>query len=141
MDCFINLWDKRLRIRIEGDFSNYLFGCLHHAVLSHFRRKLPTMVGIEEAENRYETASPTDAPLLSAELHRSYTAALEKLTPRRREIFLMRREQELSYAEIARLARVSESAVKNSMSAALNGLRGHLKGSVSAIALAILSLF
>lgn len=141
MDCFFRLWDRRRQIDIEGDFADYLFGCVYHSVVGHLRKKVPVLVSLEQVENAPGADLATDGPLLSEELDRTYRAALEKLSPRRREVFVLSRHENLTYPEIARKMNLSVGAVENYMVAALDSLRVNMAGCISALAAIVVSLF
>lgn len=136
MDVFFKLWDRRNRTLIEGDFLSYLFKCTRYSIISHFRKEILVTTGLEQVE---ASDSEADYLLIAEETLAVYREALEKLTPRRRQAFLMRREENLSYAEIAKRMNVSVSAVENYMTTALDLLRNNMKGCISTFLFFLLS--
>lgn len=133
MDSFFNLWVKREQLMIEGDFLNYLFTCVYNSVLYHLRKELPETVDLESVENKYKADHRADTHLLYEDFQNVYNVALQKLSPRRRQAFLLSREENLTYAEIAQRMNVSEGVVKNYMNAALDGLRVSMKECISVL--------
>lgn len=130
MDQFLNLWLRREQV-IDGNFANYLFGCVYKSVTSHLRKKTPVTIGLEQTQHQYHAEGKADSYLIERETREEYYAALEKLSPRRRQVYLMRRNENLSYAEIAQKMHISISAVDNHMTAALEFLRVSMKGVLS----------
>ncbi|MFE6887768.1 RNA polymerase sigma factor [Streptomyces sp. NPDC057694] len=64
------------------------------------------------------------------EAHREVLAALARLTPRRREVLVLRYWAELSEAEIAAALGISKGAVKSNASRALDALERILEGRI-----------
>jgi RNA polymerase sigma-70 factor (ECF subfamily) len=67
-----------------------------------------------------------DEELAFEELASSYAKALEKMPETQRVVFLMSRNDELKYSEIATCLDISVKAVEKRMSAALQFLRTEL---------------
>ncbi|MDR2691298.1 MAG: sigma-70 family RNA polymerase sigma factor, partial [Dysgonamonadaceae bacterium] len=55
MDHLFNLWVKRKRINIDGNFSHYLFRSTHNLVISHFRKTLPQTVSLDELKEERQS--------------------------------------------------------------------------------------
>jgi len=94
---------------------------------------------------------PVEAPLSAihadplrraeeAELAIAYRAAIKKLPPRRREIFVLSREHGLTYKEIALRLEVSVKTVEIQMSHALRQMRDELNPFTVAVSLLFLLL-
>ena len=127
MDMMFNLWVKRGQLTIKGTFSNYLFRAVRNSVISYFRKELPATLGLEEVKEECQVGRSSDYRLISEEARDVYYAALKKLSPRRRQVFILNRYEHLSYSEIARKLNLSENSVENYMVAALDGLRVNMK--------------
>ncbi|MFZ3561570.1 RNA polymerase sigma factor [Streptomyces sp. BH055] len=74
-----------------------------------------------------EAPSAEDSVVLD-EAHREVLAALTRLTPRRREVLVLRYWADLSEAEIAATLGISKGAVKSNASRALDALEKILEG-------------
>ena len=73
-----------------------------------------------------EPAEQADADTEANELETAIRDAIADLPPRTREVFLMSRERNLKYSEIAEQLGVSVKAVEANMSRALRQLRDRL---------------
>jgi RNA polymerase sigma-70 factor (ECF subfamily) len=73
-----------------------------------------------------EPAEHADAETQAGELRDAIRDAIEALPPRTREVFLMSRERNLRYSEIAEQLGVTVKAVEANMSRALRQLREKL---------------
>ena len=69
------------------------------------------------------TALATDDDASADEVSRAVNAAVAKLAPRCREVFVMSREAGLTYAEIASSLHISIKTVETQMGRALKSLR------------------
>ncbi|MFF3494593.1 RNA polymerase sigma factor [Streptomyces sp. NPDC002795] len=76
-----------------------------------------------------EAPSAEDSVVLD-EAHREVLAALARLTPRRREVLVLRYWADLSEAEIAATLGISKGAVKSNASRALDALEKNLEGRI-----------
>lgn len=128
MDVLFYLWQKRQEIDIQGELSSYLFRAIRNAIINHFRKKVIVAVGIyvltEEATLEVRSA---DYYLSCQELEKAYQEKLEKLSPQRRRVFELSREENKSYAEIATEMNLSVNTVENYMVATLKFFRKHLQ--------------
>ncbi len=139
MDCFFTLWTQRRHID-DGNFWYYLLRCAYNSVASHLRKNLPSMVDLEKVEYNLESENSTDSHLISTDIQGIYRAALERMTPRRRQAFLLSREENLSYADIAKKMNLSTGTVENHMVAALEFMRVSMAGHLSTLLVLLSSL-
>lgn len=129
-NTFITLWERRDHISITGSFSSYL----HVSV----RNKAIKLIRHEDAERRVQDAvtarhqiaiqNEGEVRLESDEIKIAFDRALEALQPRLREIFLMRRFNEMAYEQIADALGISVISVRSQMSRAVQRLAEALKG-------------
>jgi len=63
-------------------------------------------------------------------LHRQYQAALNKLTPKQREIFLLSRDEEFSHQQISDRAGLSVHTINNHLTTALKIMKEEMSGDV-----------
>lgn len=122
-ETFVRLWTARERWRGEGALAPLLYRIARNAALDE--RKGRRRIGPIDAEPH--VAIPTyehpDAALETRDLERAIRRAVDALPPKRREIFLLARATDLTYAQIAEALGVSPQTVANQMSRALKDLR------------------
>ena len=99
------------------------------------RPRVPSRLGIGPM-SRHAADAASEVEL--ADLRRAVARAIDALPERCRLIFTMSREQDLSYAEIARILDISVKTVETQMGRALKALRARLVGYLP-IALALAS--
>ena len=106
----------------------YLFQIARNLVADHFRGKtLPTQSGSPENWDRVPDEAPgPERTLIARDELRRLEKAFDKLPPRQREILVMHKYQELSYAEIATQLGISKNTVMVHMMRALAHCRDFL---------------
>ena len=115
-DLFLHLWDTRGPHDAERLSRPYLYAAVRNRALKHLRHRRVAASWVERvAREEVPTAeSPSDL-YLRRELEDTVERAIAELPPRCREIFLLRRRDQLSYEEIAARASVSVGTVKSQM--------------------------
>jgi RNA polymerase sigma-70 factor (ECF subfamily) len=121
-DAFCRLWERRGTWRPAGSVSGLLFRLARNIAISEHRHL--------EAEHRAAGVAGETAPrhhdapeLPDAALRVALERAIAALSPRRREVFLLRVVHDLSYKEIAAVMGTSPQTVANQLSHALAALR------------------
>lgn len=126
-DLFLRLWNTRGPRDAERLTRPYLYTSARNAALKYLRHRRVVEAWIERAsrEEMPTADSPSDL-FLQRELEDAVTRAIGELPARCREIFLLRRRDQLSYQEIAARAGVSLGTVKCHMWRAMVMLREKL---------------
>lgn len=124
-DIFMKIWEKREQL-YNSDLKPLLYKMANDMVVSNYR-KVSTRMDYEN-NMRYQNDSPLspEEELHFEELASAYAKALEKMPETQRVVFLMSRNDELKYHEIAGCLDISVKAVEKRMSAALSYLRNEL---------------
>lgn len=123
-EVFVKLWNRREAIKTELSFSSYLFMIAKNAVIDVLRKKQKEAALAEGLKQKGEGhLSPADNSLEYKELSSIVQHAINNLPEKRRQIFLMIREEELSYKEIAEKLSISTKTVETHMRLALQQLR------------------
>jgi len=124
-DVFMKLWEKREQW-CDHNLKSLLYKMANDLVISYFRKNKSHADFVQGMTfQNSETASPEE-DLYFEELVLSYAQALEKMPEKQRTVFLMSRNDELKYHEIAECLNISVKAVEKRMSAALQFLRTKL---------------
>ena len=126
-DLFLHLWDTRGPRDGERLTRAYLYTSARNTALKYLRHRRVVEAWIERAsrEEMPTAESPSDL-YLRRELEDAVERAIGELPTRCREIFLLRRRDQLSYQEIAAKAGVSLGTVKCHMWRAMVLLREKL---------------
>jgi RNA polymerase sigma-70 factor, ECF subfamily len=129
LDVFFILWKQRQSITIHSNFKSYLFIAVKNASLAAIRKRQPLFSDVEDilfTTNLLDINDPEKIMTLK-EVQRELEDAIDQLPPRCKQIFLMSRNEALSYREIAEILNVAEKTVENQIVKALALIRHHLQ--------------
>lgn len=123
-DIFLHLWEHRNRLNTIENLNAYLFILSRNAAFKALKRRY-VMVPTDEALNcAGDNKADTDAFL--DETLRIIEAVISAMPQRRREIFLMSRQQGMSNDEIAAYCGISKNTVESHITSALANIRKSL---------------
>lgn len=124
-DVFMKVWEKREQLS-NHNLKSLLYKMANDMVISNYRKDT-TRMEFEQSMTAFNDSplSPADE-LAFEELSSSYAKALEQMPETQRVVFLMSRNDELKYSEIAEYLDIGVKAVEKRMSAALQYLRTEL---------------
>ena len=125
-DVFLELWRRRDTLAPDSSVAGYLMQAVRNRALNHLRHLQVQRKSAVYVEALSEPAEQADADTQAGELQDAIRDAIAALPPRTREVFLMSRERNLRYSEIAEALGVSVKAVEANMSRALRQLRDRL---------------
>lgn len=124
---FTRLWEFRSELRVGISLKNYLFTMTKNHVLNLIRNENSAVT------KNYEMAQSAPAyednlveNLEKKEMMSSFYKAVDMLPPQKRDICLMKVEEELTNQEIAERMNLSVNTIKTHYSEALKLLRKHL---------------
>ncbi len=123
-DAMASLWDIWPSLDPAKRTEAYIFTCVHHAVWKRMKAN-ERMVSLEDAEEEIddrivEKAGAEEWLEVRVEV---LEAALAAMTPLRREVFLLIREERRPYEEVARTLGMSKGTVNTHYSRAMDGIR------------------
>ncbi|GET25340.1 RNA polymerase sigma-70 factor [Prolixibacter sp. NT017] len=128
-EVFFKLWTDKKRITIATSVKAYLYQMVRNTALNYLKHK--NVIRHYEIANKDEinyVGESLDELLIGKELNAKIQAAIEKLPPERRKVFLLSRMDGLKYKEIAEKLEISIKTVENQMGKALSSLRTELAG-------------
>ena len=126
-DLFIYFWEKRGTIRMETSVKSYLFRASRNKYLNYFRNEKCHQTIQMEVNYKSENISyPNDGELDLKHLEEVINSSINNLTPRCREVYLLHKNEDLSYKEIASQMNLSVKTVENQMTIALKKLSEQL---------------
>src|ERR1700732_927305 len=125
---FIRIWKSAPRYRPTAKFTTWLFRITRNLVFNELRRKrhfADQSEVIPEAVERAEREP--DRVLLEGELQRANPEAINQLPESQRMAIILRRYEEMSYEDIAKVMGTSVPAVKSILFRARAELRERLQ--------------
>ena len=113
-DVFLTVWKKREQLNPALSLNALLFKITKDLSFNYLKKAARELAfRLDLKEKVCNTAGNfTEDQILSEEYDQLATLAINELPPQRRTIFLMRRQQEMSYEEIAEQLGISKNTVK-----------------------------
>lgn len=126
-DLFVTIWEKRSSISIHTSFKAYLYRAVKNRCINYNRKvKLENPVNIDEVSDEMLRIPSFLGEIEEKELREALEMAIHALPERRKQIFLLHRQEGLSYPEIAEVLEISVNTVETQIMRALRSLRSHL---------------
>ncbi|WP_195439009.1 MULTISPECIES: RNA polymerase sigma factor [Bacteroides] len=124
-DVFMKIWEKRDQID-TSQIKALLYKISNDMVISNYRKNTTRLDYEQSMTTNNEAQLSPEEELNFQELSASYAKALEQMPEIQRVVFLMNRNDEMKYQEIAECLQLSVKAVEKRMSGALQYLRTQL---------------
>lgn len=127
-DVYVDLWKKKKEIHIETSVKSYLLKASRNKSLNYMRDEKVRLNILARLGKEAEASSENfEDALENSQLQEIIEKAVESLPEKCREIYLLSRDQKLTYKEIADKLGISIKTVENQMGNALKKLRELLK--------------
>lgn len=131
-DAFMIIWERRESLDFELNIGSYLFTIVRNKCLNAIRDKIHKMksfdseLSIDLLINQRALKDDSAVKVLDDELRTLINKTLGNMPEHIRSVFLMNRNQELTYSEIANKLGLTEKAIEYRMSKALAIFRKEL---------------
>lgn len=125
-NVFMHLWQNRERLDDVDNVNAYLFRMAQNDIIDASRKFGRRQKLLSEAFTDDVSANNPLKDILSAEMENKFKEAVDQLTDQQRRVFLMRREQGMSHADIARQLGISTETSESTMKRALKSIRTYL---------------
>jgi len=131
-DFMVSVWLKAKTLQIYASLKNYLFRSIHNNCIKYLNKKkvekefLEKYAAEDRAELFREPQNSQFVEMITDELREKASQVIDTLPENCREIYLLSRDENLSYPEIARKLGISVGTVKTQMSRAFHRLRDQL---------------
>lgn len=132
-DIFVRIWNNRHKLQEINNLSGYIYTIARnraYSVLSAELNRANVPVDLE-TDTMHQSASSIELK----ELESAIASAIETLPPKRKEVFKLSRQDNMSYDEIAEKLQISRNTVKGHIVSALVYLRTSLKSYTEVILL------
>ena len=141
-DVFIKLWNMREQLEPNKSISALMFKITKFTSIDLIRKQQSTVrtVHIGNAP-LFGNATTIDNDLNGQELYAEYLRILDRLPEKRRQIFQMSRDENLSHKDIAAKLQISVKTVEAQIRLALQQIRKYLKNYSNTMGLVLAAFF
>lgn len=137
-EFFVKLWINRERLQIETTLKAYFFSSIKNRCIDYLRHELIKGKVEKNLLEKVQSLTNEHDLLIESELRDQINAAIDKVPPVCREIFIMNRFEGLKPAEIADKKGISVRTVETHIGKALKILRKELSGYLPASLITII---
>jgi RNA polymerase sigma-70 factor (ECF subfamily) len=125
-DIFTSLWLKRHDISVEK-LSAYLFAAVKYKIINYLEKEMSRRIYAEAQGDVLSVDNSTEETVLLNEFSQALEKEIQKLPPKRQQIFKMSRQEHLSIKQVASNLGISEKTAENQLGKALKVLKLNLK--------------
>lgn len=125
-DVFMRLWQNREKLNEIENMNAYLFRTAQNDIIDASRKFIRRQKYLSEM---FSDDMSTDNPLkiiLKEEIDNKIKEAIDQLTDRQRQVFVMRKKMGMNHADIARQLNISVETTESTMKRALKSVRVYL---------------
>lgn len=127
-DLFLSIWRQREALELRATLTTYLYTAARNRALNYLKHERVVTRWQRDVPVSAESRPGIDEDVLEIELALAIQEAIGRLPTRARLMFLMSRQQRMTYVQIAQELGLSVKTVETQMGRALRALRLHLRG-------------
>lgn len=136
-DLFVRLWEKSSVVNIEVSLKAYLYTSARNYTLNAIKKRQAERNCLNEySENR--EPQEQDEKISEVEIGQLIQMGVNTLPEKCREIFILCKQEGLTYEEIAEYLNISKKTIDNQMGIALRKLRDYLQPRVKRLLIILL---
>jgi len=127
-EIFLSIWVRRKSLELSHSLATYLSVAVKYKVINHLAKKHRRQLQMDELSDTLPEAENSTIDWLDEkELRARLEEGINKLPERCRIVFLLSRDENKTYAEIAEQLNISPKTVEAHISKALSTLRQDIK--------------
>jgi len=135
-DVFLKIWQTRETLSDVQNFKNFLLVVSKNHALNVLKKLAREFQNQEKWLKEYENAEEVHDHKQA--FYSLLDEAIDKLTERQREVFLLHRHQRLTYQQIADRLGIGRESVKTHIELAVKNITSHVQGRLSVIIILLL---
>jgi len=125
-DVFVKLWTNRKKCQIKTSVKSYLYTAVKNYSLNYLKLAKKTVYFEIESNYLPDFGSSPEMEYIENEMSTEIHKEIDKLPEQCRQIYLMKRYDNLKYSEIADILNISINTVKTQMKRAMKSLLKNL---------------
>ena len=127
-DTFLHFWLQRSALEDHRSIVPYLYVIARRTIIDHWRKAATSKAFLDRLFHRIQTSDNTTEEEINAnELTYITESGLQQLSAQQRAVFMLSREEGLTYQQIADRIQISRDTVKYHLVNALKILREHFQ--------------
>lgn len=131
-EIFISVWNRRHEIYVTGSLVAYLIKSTRNLSLRYIQKNINTGTFLEKlSKNMQNALTAFDDRLSLQDLQLQIDKAVDSLPSKMKTVYLLSRDEQLSYRQIAEKMGITENTVKNQIHNALKSISSSIKSKYS----------
>ncbi len=144
-DVFCSLWINRENLEIRDSIASYLYRAVKNKIINHYKKHKLNVVDIDETAHEVvgQKHQLPDNLMSFKQFNERITYLINQLPEKTRVVFMMSREEGLTYEQIAEIMDVSINTIKTHMFRAIRFLKEAFNANdyLNLLALGLISIF
>ncbi len=136
-EIFVKIWVNRTKYKIRTNLKSFLFTAVRNQCLNELKQQKRTVSILTADFIKEEKMNSPEEDLIILERKKAVHKAIDKLPRQCRQIYLMKKYDDLKYTEIAEILNISINTVKTQMKRAMKSLLKQLSSILNALFLMI----
>ncbi|QNR86853.1 RNA polymerase sigma-70 factor [Pedobacter riviphilus] len=137
-EIFVSIWNRRTTLVVKSTLGAYLIRSTRNLCLRYIERNIHNSDFLDKInEQAVDNSLNIEESISLKELQGNIDLGIAKLPKKMREVYLLSRDEQLSYREIAKKLNIAEGTVKKQVSNAIKIIADSLNGKLSATMMAI----
>jgi RNA polymerase sigma-70 factor (ECF subfamily) len=133
-EVFVSIWKRRMEIELRGPLTGYLLKSVRNIAIRHIEKNITGNNYLQTLSDSIADEADPAGYCEYRELQHKLKQAVASLPPKMQEVYLLSRNEKMSYKEIADRLGIAENTVRKQLSNALKLLRA----SVSELTISLL---
>lgn len=131
-EIFVSLWNRKLELSVKGSLVSYLIKSTRNLSLRYIERNIHKMDFVEKlTEFIVDKSQDIEENISFKELQEKIELGIAKLPKKMQQVYLLSRDEQLSYREISEKLGIAEGTVKKQISNSLKIISESLNGKLS----------
>jgi len=119
---FVKIWQQRKKLKIKSSVKSYLYTSVRNTALNFIKKEKTRSI----YEENYEVDKTETSISSNNDFNKIYNEAVEQLPDRTKQVFILSKNEGLTYNEIAEYLQITAKTVENNMGIAFKKLREFL---------------
>lgn len=125
-EVFLKIWQRRHTLNPDLSFNSFVITIAKHSIFNLMKKNANRKTYKDQIDTSIFISEETEQKIIFSDLEEIARQRIDKLPPKRKQIFLLRRDTDLSIKEISEKLNISESTVENQMNRAIKTLKSDL---------------
>lgn len=122
-EVFLKIWKNRTKLDPELSFNAYIITIAKNHIFNGMKKKANEQFYKQYLTNQGTNDNSTENKIIFTNYEEVAQECIDKLPPKRKQIFMLRRESGLTIKEIAEKLNISSSTVENQMNKAMKTIK------------------